>query len=930
MPEFKSWLGQGDTTAPAQPEAVPEGSDLIADFGPLRLEKYSEKSVVIRGDTKANADLMKSLKGTFNPKLKGGGGWLFPATKADAVKQALSSAKLVAEPKQPTQTELSTLAKGETQTKAQQEAMTLLGAKAGDVIRTFGMGGVFQAGSMFTIEKVKPDGTVAMGTPGQKPGYFSLKDLQKATKEGVIFEVQKPKQQPELLVSAAQQFEQHKQQLTGFANRVRGFDPEFAQRIEGMLPAAPDASYKPGAVFMELEKIKGQVELKEKRERLAKERKELEAEQLNKPIKGRKVVAKAEPAVVAEPVKVEPAYTPRHDWKDNVQDAQAKPAFEVGDKVDVPNRTIGTSTIKSVYQRTVSGMSLTMAKIENESGKQLDVIVDELVPASPPEETAQQPESIKWFGTQDKADAWVSKQKDPAAYRVGQSGRNRFEIYQDGKSASNPFIQSNSQAVQDFIDGKRDDVPTADEVNAEIIGSIAQSDAEFWLDQIRSTQARLDEQGTVSDDRLESKLANAKREYEKAVKLETESKVKAAQAKPAESKLDKAADAISDKQKAAALKLKKLIDSRKGQLNSGVDPEVLLAVAEVGALSIAKGAVKFAQWVRDVINVTRAVGIRDEDVKPFLKESYGAMYANPEKYSISDDIADQMDNPRDARKLDIDSLTDADGDQSASLSDKLASKLADINDNVALKNIVAEHFGISRNDVTAEQMKLAQEALEAVLVDAARGIVAKGQSDKATYDSLVELYKNQPNLNVRSSTSMANMAYSTPAPLAFLASRLAGISGTTTVYEPTAGNGMLLIGAAPDNAQANELNSDRAAQLKDKGFTVTQNDATTYAPSNKVDSVIMNPPFGRMDNPVDFDGYKIKAIDHYIAAKALDTMKEDGRAVMIIGASKEAGDIGASDRVFFNWLYSNYNVTDHFEIDGDLYQRQGAGWPVRV
>ena len=29
-------------------------------------------------------------------------------------------------------------------------------------------------------------------------------------------------------------------------------------------------------------------------------------------------------------------------------------------------------------------------------------------------------------------------------------------------------------------------------------------------------------------------------------------------------------------------------------------------------------------------------------------------------------------------------------------------------------------------------------------------------------------------------------------------------------------------------------------------------------------------------------------------------------------------------------LYDQFNVTDHFTVDGKLYQRQGAGWPVDV
>lgn len=292
-----------------------------------------------------------------------------------------------------------------------------------------------------------------------------------------------------------------------------------------------------------------------------------------------------------------------------------------------------------------------------------------------------------------------------------------------------------------------------------------------------------------------------------------------------------------------------------------------------------------------------------------------------------------------ASEIDSDSgrdTLDSEQAQNKDLSTVLLHKIDLLTDNHKLKAAVAEYNGVSVKEVKPEQMKEAQEALEFALVQKAREVVIVESDQKATYDKLVDLYQSQPNLNVRSSTSMKNMAYSTPAPLAYLGSKLAGINDKSFVYEPTAGNGMLLIGANPDLVIANELNDLRVSQLKEQGFQVTQEDATTFQPGTMVDAVIMNPPFGRLRDedgkakPVKIDGYTIKSVDHLIAAQALKALKDDGRSVIIIGAQKKAGDIGPSDRTFFNWLYSNYNVVDHFEVDGDLYKRQGAGWPVRL
>ncbi|WP_026442540.1 SAM-dependent methyltransferase [Pseudacidobacterium ailaaui] len=248
--------------------------------------------------------------------------------------------------------------------------------------------------------------------------------------------------------------------------------------------------------------------------------------------------------------------------------------------------------------------------------------------------------------------------------------------------------------------------------------------------------------------------------------------------------------------------------------------------------------------------------------------------------------------------------------------------------NLMLRAQVMKFDGGSVSD---SRMKEAQEALESAIVRHAREIAASGNDDREVFDKLVKLYESQPSLNVRTSTSIQNQAYSTPAPLAFLADRLAGIDKSTTVYEPTAGNGMLLITASPNNVFANELNPQRAASLKSQGFHVTEVDAQNpqIAPKS-VDAVVANPPFGSLKEKAIVDGYKLGKIDHLIAARSLEAMKDDGKAVLILGADKAAGGVSNADRVFFNWLYSHYNVTSHFEVDGSLYSRQGARWPVRI
>lgn len=109
--------------------------------------------------------------------------------------------------------------------------------------------------------------------------------------------------------------------------------------------------------------------------------------------------------------------------------------------------------------------------------------------------------------------------------------------------------------------------------------------------------------------------------------------------------------------------------------------------------------------------------------------------------------------------------------------------------------------------------KVLDEQIELAVVLAAREIVATSKTPAATYAELVALYGRQPRLAARTSKSIADQAYSTPAPLAYLASRLAGVASGKVVLEPTAGNGM----------------------LPPYGYTLTSTTRVTKSPSVRVD-----------------------------------------------------------------------------------------------
>lgn len=202
-----------------------------------------------------------------------------------------------------------------------------------------------------------------------------------------------------------------------------------------------------------------------------------------------------------------------------------------------------------------------------------------------------------------------------------------------------------------------------------------------------------------------------------------------------------------------------------------------------------------------------------------------------------------------------------------------------------------------------------------------------------TYREILEKEKSIPAQQHRSSDSMGKQQYSTPPSIAFLAQELGRAEEAQTVYEPTAGHGSLVSGADPEAVTANEIDPDRRKTLEESGFKVTDKDASEElaVPEKSQDLVIMNPPFGKMDEPKKIEGYTIKKLDHWIAVNNLQAMKDSGRAVLILGANlKKDNRLGDTDKVFFNYLYSNYNIADHFEIDGKLYSRLGATQPIHM
>lgn len=235
-----------------------------------------------------------------------------------------------------------------------------------------------------------------------------------------------------------------------------------------------------------------------------------------------------------------------------------------------------------------------------------------------------------------------------------------------------------------------------------------------------------------------------------------------------------------------------------------------------------------------------------------------------------------------------------------------------------------------------------KELTELAIVKRARQLAHSDGTIRERFDKIVELYNSQVNLSHRTSQSILLQQYSTPAPIAYLAGVFCELDkleeNNGYVFEPSAGNGLLTIAANPGRVYVNEIDETRNRNLQSQGYKeITKLDATrSFAGKQAVfRAILTNPPFGIIETEVMYDSFKIRPLEHVMALRALDTMVSYGKAAIIIGGHTKwdaKGRIQAGkNRIFFNYLYSRYNVVDVINIDGHkLYSRQGTSFDVRL
>lgn len=428
--------------------------------------------------------------------------------------------------------------------------------------------------------------------------------------------------------------------------------------------------------------------------------------------------------------------------------------------------------------------------------------------------------------------------------------------------------------------------------------------------------------------------------------FEKEKKAKAEQPKKPQQTADDAAVAASNK------KVNDLWDMLK---NAGKDeisasfiglnsrqlevlPKLVSAMAENAYLRIKRGMHNLEDVVKEMRKefAPAAKVFKKEDVDAIYEQMMNIRYRDGEQRMSLKEWADYYEktSPKHQENLVGDSKTAEERKMAEKkFIDAVNIKLGfkhKFNGIVELRQI-AEKVGLK--DIKDTDL---QELAETAIVKRARGIASsESTNDAVKFERIKTLYENQPSLNQRDSERVMKQQYSTPAPYAFLADMY--VKGNSKVIdsalEPSAGNGMLTIGLPMDKVHVNDIDAQRLANLRRQGFkNVTSQDGTQPFADKDVDVVVTNPPFGSA-TPKEYDGYKISSLEGQMAINALESMKDDGRAAIIIGGKTEYaknGSLNPKDKAFLGYLYSHYNVEDVINVDGGLYAKQGTSYPTRI
>lgn len=427
--------------------------------------------------------------------------------------------------------------------------------------------------------------------------------------------------------------------------------------------------------------------------------------------------------------------------------------------------------------------------------------------------------------------------------------------------------------------------------------------------------------------------------------------------------------------------LKNRLKQKLGQLNAGIDPEIIAIGAEMAVYHIERGAVKFADYCKAMVDDLGDV------IRPYLKSFYSSARYMPQ--SIENGLSERMSPDSEVSQFDVTNFDKSVPDVMQQIEnvakEKKIEKATSSND---VKKSPSDLFGNSEEyQKKAEQEKEAvsiigvkiaekaiakrngeqvypltmkevkdilkgydmlsdmsatdmQELVELAMTNETRLIAESYINGDATkqkqgYDTIVDMYNMQPLLNARDSTRFERQQYSTPTPFGYVMGQFVKDGKTVeSVLEPSAGNGALTIAFPANTVHVNDIDERRLENLRTLGYDQVTNQDALIPFEGSVDAVLTNPPFGSTTAKEFDDGQiKISSLEGLMAINALESMKDNGRAAIVIGGNTSYRDNGAmqsKDMKLFAYLYSHYNVVDVINLNGDMYKRNGTKYDVRI
>lgn len=364
--------------------------------------------------------------------------------------------------------------------------------------------------------------------------------------------------------------------------------------------------------------------------------------------------AKAAPAADAQPATEQAPTTPAKTSPGYLEDGPSVPdaKFKPGETVNArPGRTIDEAKVVRVFDREVAGMKTRVAVIERPDGKRLQVNEGEL--------------SAGRFGSP-AAGETSGKQAQPAGARRPQPGESDYTLV----DALNDLMEMRAQADrQGSVADDRlmssirqqeklvKDMEAAAAKPSDYEKVIAKAESQI---QVRSRQTGQTQWVTLRNDWTEGNRKDGSKvsvrsggmvarvmEIDPADVVDWGSTSQGTGGKTSK-KADLATRKVSENTvftEDAAAKARELLRKKLGQINTGIDPEIMQAGITLAGYHVEKGARTFAAYAKAMVEDL------GDSVKPYLKSWYMGVKYDPRATQF-----DGMTSAADVESANVDAL----------------------------------------------------------------------------------------------------------------------------------------------------------------------------------------------------------------------------------------------------------------------------------